>query len=210
MLHSCPWPIFADLSTRTGVPKNMWNFQDVLPSPMSIPFPGSQLNVFRESKMVPIVTWHPMLLSRRVWGPILNRSRLRKRPEKGMRAPQTQRWDSRKLVENHFPMSVHFYAKIYSLCELPRKVKALVLKQERFFPHDTCRSWKTWYPLCITEHQFPVRRHPSFCQCSTQWGQLFHFSPLAERALERPPGPSPRAKSSLAPSEDSLLTIPFI
>ena len=48
-----------------------------------------------------------------------------------------------------------------------------------------------WYPLRITEHQFPVRRYPNFCQGSTQWGQLFHFSPLAERALERPPGPSP-------------------
>ena len=43
----------------------------------------------------------------------------------------------RKLVENHFPMSIYFYAKIYSLCELPRKVKALVLKQERFSFHMT-------------------------------------------------------------------------
>ena len=146
MLHPRHWPTFAGLSTGTEGPKHIWIFQYVLPSPKSIPFPGSQLDIFRESKVVPTVTWHLMLLSRIQRGPILRPGGKRYESSSDPKMRQC-----RKLVENNFPMSICFSAKIYPLCELPRKVKALVLKRGRFFFHTTPVEDGKCDTLCISQ-----------------------------------------------------------
>lgn len=76
-------------------------------------------------------------------------------------------------------MSISFSAKIYLLCELPREVEPLVLKQGRFPVHMTPADGKCDTYYTSQDTQLPVRGHPSTVQCSTLQGQAVRVFPLA-------------------------------
>lgn len=144
--------------------------------------------------MVPIVRQHPMLLFSRVVCGLIPKSG----DKKGMKAAQTSENEYRKLVENHFPMSVYFSAKIYPLCELPRKVKSLILKLGRFSFHMTPAEMENMTPSAYHRTAAPSKRTPQLLPVQHRQEQLSHFSPLAGGAPDRSPGSSPQEKFSPA------------
>lgn len=155
--------------------------------------------------MVPIVRQHPMLLFSRVVCGLIPKSG----DKKGMKAAQTSENECRKLVENHFPMSVYFSAKIYPLCELPRKVKSLILKLGRFSFHMTPAEMENMTPSAYHRTAAPSKRTPQLLPVQHPAGAAFPLFSSCWRGPRQVTRVFPTGKVFPSLCEASLFTIPF-